>query len=127
MFYTNTSQNVIRQRCEETLDLANENADITFFAADNRYSYNHTIWSNDAAMQPDQINKVVALGDSLSDTAGEPAPIDPETLAPKSVTSIHNQVQAAANGVPPVTEQYIPHLGSKRRAAVSVPGAMELP
>ncbi|MDA0420226.1 SGNH/GDSL hydrolase family protein [Vibrio alginolyticus] len=68
MFYTNTPQNVIRQRCEETLDLANENADITFFAADNRYSYNHTIWSNDAAMQPDQINKVVALGDSLSDT-----------------------------------------------------------
>lgn len=68
MFYTNTSQNVIRQRCEATLDLANENADITFFAADNRFSYNHTIWSNDAAMQPDQINKVVALGDSLSDT-----------------------------------------------------------
>lgn len=68
MFYTNTSQNVIRQRCEATLDLANENADITFFAADNRFSYNHTIWSNDGAMQPDQINKVVALGDSLSDT-----------------------------------------------------------
>lgn len=68
MFYTNTSQNVIRQRCEATLDLANENADITFFAADNRFSYNHTIWSNDTAMQPDQINKVVALGDSLSDT-----------------------------------------------------------
>lgn len=68
MFYTNTTQNVIRQRCESTLDLANENADITFFAADNRFSYNHTIWSNDAAMQPDQINKVVALGDSLSDT-----------------------------------------------------------
>ncbi|WP_045497773.1 SGNH/GDSL hydrolase family protein [Vibrio hyugaensis] len=68
MFYTDTPQNVIKQRCEETLDLANENADITFFAADNRWSYNHSIWSNDPVMQPDQINKVVALGDSLSDT-----------------------------------------------------------
>jgi thermolabile hemolysin len=68
MFYTDTPQNVIKQRCEETLDLANENADITFFAADNRWSYNHSIWSNDPVMQPVQINKVVALGDSLSDT-----------------------------------------------------------
>lgn len=68
MFYTNTSQSVIKQRCEQTLELANENADITYFAADNRWSYNHSIWSNDPVMQPDQINKVVALGDSLSDT-----------------------------------------------------------
>ncbi|KOO15794.1 thermolabile hemolysin [Vibrio xuii] len=68
MFYTDTPQSVIQQRCEQTLDLANENADITFFAADNRFSYNHTIWSNDPVMQPAQINKVVAFGDSLSDT-----------------------------------------------------------
>ncbi|MFH0289178.1 SGNH/GDSL hydrolase family protein [Vibrio owensii] len=68
MFYTDTPQGIIKERCEQTLDLANENADITFFAADNRFSYNHTIWSNDPVMQPDQINKVVALGDSLSDT-----------------------------------------------------------
>ncbi|MCW8334751.1 SGNH/GDSL hydrolase family protein [Vibrio paucivorans] len=68
MFYTNTSQSEIRKRCEETLDLANDNADITYFAADNRWSYNHTIWSNDSETQPEKINKVVAFGDSLSDT-----------------------------------------------------------
>ncbi|EMQ2876391.1 SGNH/GDSL hydrolase family protein [Vibrio navarrensis] len=68
MFYTNTSQNVIKQRCEETLGVSHENADITFFAADNRWSYNHTIWTNDPVMQADQINKMVAFGDSLSDT-----------------------------------------------------------
>ncbi len=64
---------------------------------------------------------------NLAGTASEAAPIDPNTLEPKSVTSIHNQVQAAADGVPPVTEQYTPHLGSERRSTVSVPGAMELP
>lgn len=67
MFYTDTAYNVIKERCEQTLDLANENADITFYAADNRFSYNHTIWSNDSVVQPQQINKIVAFGDSLSD------------------------------------------------------------
>ncbi|EJU9787383.1 SGNH/GDSL hydrolase family protein [Vibrio vulnificus] len=68
MFYTNTSQNVIKQRCEETLGVTHDAADITYFAADNRWSYNHTIWTNDPVMQADQINKIVAFGDSLSDT-----------------------------------------------------------
>lgn len=68
MFYTDTPQSVIQERCEQTLDLANDNANITYYAADNRFSYNHTIWSNDPVIQPNQINKVVALGDSLSDT-----------------------------------------------------------
>ena len=67
MFYTDTAQSVIKERCQQTLELANENADITFFAADNRWSYNHSIWTNDPVIQSDKINKVVALGDSLSD------------------------------------------------------------
>lgn len=68
MFYTQTSQNTIRQRCEHTLSINHDNADITFYAADNRFSLNHTIWSNDPVMQANQINKIVAFGDSLSDT-----------------------------------------------------------
>ncbi len=68
MFYTNTTDKTIRERCNATLDLDNENSDITYYAADNRFSYNQTIWTNDSAKQPTEINKVVVFGDSLSDT-----------------------------------------------------------
>ncbi|MGC3833937.1 SGNH/GDSL hydrolase family protein [Moritella viscosa] len=69
MFYTNTPQNVIKKSCADTLGVDHDNADITYFAANNRFSYNHSIWTNDVVMQPNKINKVVAFGDSLSDTA----------------------------------------------------------
>jgi len=68
MFYSNTPQSEIKQRCEQTLDVQHETADITYFAADNRFSYNHSIWTNDNAFQSDSINRIVAFGDSLSDT-----------------------------------------------------------
>ncbi|NAW60038.1 MULTISPECIES: SGNH/GDSL hydrolase family protein [unclassified Vibrio] len=67
MFYTSTPQSEIQQRCEDTLNVTHDTADILFFAADNRLSYNHTIWSNDQG-SANAINKVVAFGDSLSDT-----------------------------------------------------------
>ncbi|MGF1739886.1 SGNH/GDSL hydrolase family protein [Vibrio profundum] len=67
MFYTDVSQATIQNRCEETLGISHENADILFYAADNRLSYNHTIWSNDSNPQG-HINQMVAFGDSLSDT-----------------------------------------------------------
>ena len=51
MFYTDTAQSVIKERCQQTLELANQNADITFFAADNNLSYNHSIWTNDPVKQ----------------------------------------------------------------------------
>ena len=67
MFYTEVSQQTIRQRCENTLNLSHEAADITFFAADNRLSYNHSIWTNDTTAQGNAINKIIVFGDSLSD------------------------------------------------------------
>ncbi|MCM0148114.1 SGNH/GDSL hydrolase family protein [Photobacterium galatheae] len=67
MFYTNTSQSEIQQRCAQTLGVTHDTADMLFYAADNRWSYNHTVWTNDQA-PVNGINKVVAFGDSLSDT-----------------------------------------------------------
>lgn len=68
MFYTSEPQEKIKKRCDETLDVTHETADITYFASDKRFSYNHSIWTNDNAFQPAAINKMVVFGDSLSDT-----------------------------------------------------------
>ncbi|WP_394141786.1 SGNH/GDSL hydrolase family protein [Vibrio chagasii] len=68
MFYSNTPQSKIKQRCEQTLDIQHDVADITYFAADNRFSYNHSIWTNDNVVQANTINRIVTFGDSLSDT-----------------------------------------------------------
>ncbi|WP_026084460.1 MULTISPECIES: SGNH/GDSL hydrolase family protein [unclassified Vibrio] len=68
MFYSDVPQPEIKQRCEQTLDIQHEVADITYFAADNRFSYNHSIWTNDNAVQASTINRIVTFGDSLSDT-----------------------------------------------------------
>ncbi|WP_100753849.1 SGNH/GDSL hydrolase family protein [Vibrio salilacus] len=67
MFYTTTSQQTIKQRCEETLDVDHDTADILYYAADHRLSYNHSIWTNEAHTG-DTVNRIVAFGDSLSDT-----------------------------------------------------------
>lgn len=68
MFYSDTPQSEIKQRCEETLDIQHDVADITYFAANNRFSYNHSIWTNDNVVQANTINRIVTFGDSLSDT-----------------------------------------------------------
>lgn len=71
MFYTQTSQDTLRERCEKTLDTDYIAADITFFAADTRFSYNQTIWTNDISSDNDDkslVNKIVSFGDSISDT-----------------------------------------------------------
>ncbi|MGF1734478.1 SGNH/GDSL hydrolase family protein [Photobacterium satsumensis] len=68
MFYTDTSQEKITERCKATLGVEHKTADMSYYAADNRASYNHSIWTNDSVFQPDTINKMVAFGDSLSDT-----------------------------------------------------------
>lgn len=67
MFYTNTSQQEIMQRCQATLDVDHDTADILYYAGDNRFSYNHSIWTNDAHSS-NKINRLVSFGDSLSDT-----------------------------------------------------------
>ncbi|WP_263080436.1 SGNH/GDSL hydrolase family protein [Endozoicomonas sp. Mp262] len=68
MFYTDVSQEEIAQRCKATLGTNNPAADILFYAADNRLSFNHTIWTNDQNKNSGKINKIIALGDSISDT-----------------------------------------------------------
>ncbi|WP_345772812.1 SGNH/GDSL hydrolase family protein [Vibrio sp. Isolate34] len=68
MFYSDAPQSEIKQRCEETLDIQHDVADITYFAANNRFSYNHSIWTNDNVVQANTINRIVTFGDSLSDT-----------------------------------------------------------
>ena len=68
MFYTDVSNKAIAQRCAASIDTHNENADITFYASDIKASYSHTIWTNDTANQANTINRIVAFGDSLSDT-----------------------------------------------------------
>ncbi|WP_050652551.1 SGNH/GDSL hydrolase family protein [Vibrio coralliirubri] len=68
MFYSDAPQSEIKQRCEETLDIQHDAADITYFAANNRFSYNHSIWTNDNTFQASRINRIVTFGDSLSDT-----------------------------------------------------------
>lgn len=70
MFYTDTPHAAIMERCENTLNVDAKSADVTFFAADNRLSFNHTIWTNDTIAQrgAGRINKIVNFGDSISDT-----------------------------------------------------------
>ncbi|MDC5704792.1 SGNH/GDSL hydrolase family protein [Vibrio europaeus] len=67
MFYTNTPQSEIKQRCQETLNVNHDTADMLYYASDNRFSYNHSIWTNDTTLNS-KINRLVAFGDSLSDT-----------------------------------------------------------
>ncbi|OZS43799.1 SGNH/GDSL hydrolase family protein [Photobacterium sanguinicancri] len=68
MFYTDTPQSVIKARCDSTLGVTHDTADMTYFAADTRMSYNHSVWTNDSAEQLDTINKIISFGDSISDT-----------------------------------------------------------
>lgn len=67
MFYTNATQTDIENRCKETLGVNHDSADLLYYASDNRFSYNHSIWTNDNAVN-NKINRIVAFGDSLSDT-----------------------------------------------------------
>ena len=71
MFYTNTTQEEIREACQSTLEdkvRGYEHADIRFYASDHRGSYNHTIWTHDKDDYTNSFNRIVAFGDSLSDT-----------------------------------------------------------
>jgi thermolabile hemolysin len=70
MFYTDVKLSTIRQICNETVN-QNTNANFSFdqYAADNRFSFNHTVWQNDDFESNDnRINKLISFGDSLSDT-----------------------------------------------------------
>lgn len=71
MFYVHDEQKVLRNVCETTLreqGIARPLADL--YAANNELSFNYTVWSNAKAPAADTnaIERVIAFGDSLSDT-----------------------------------------------------------
>lgn len=68
MFFTDVAQDDIKSKCDSTLGVDHATADMTYFASDNRFSYNHSIWTNDKPNQPAAINKIISFGDSISDT-----------------------------------------------------------
>ncbi|HIF9264399.1 TPA: SGNH/GDSL hydrolase family protein, partial [Photobacterium damselae] len=68
MFFTDVGQETIKQQCKQTLGIDHNAADITYFASDMRYSFNHSFWTNDKSNQTGKINKIVSFGDSISDT-----------------------------------------------------------
>lgn len=71
IFYTPIKISDIKKVCENTLELDNPNADILFAAANSRLSLNNMIWTNDPVKPTGNINKMVAFGDSLTDTGND--------------------------------------------------------
>ncbi|MBB5017831.1 thermolabile hemolysin [Chitinivorax tropicus] len=69
MFYSDTTQDTLKSVCEQTLARKGiQRPVISALAADHAISFNYTIWTNDTAAQGPGFNKVIAFGDSLSDT-----------------------------------------------------------
>jgi len=70
MFYTNIPYQTLKTRCEDTLKSKGITAPLVMFAAaDNSKSYNYLIWNVDTKpIDSNKINRIVAFGDSLSDT-----------------------------------------------------------
>ncbi|MBB1585180.1 SGNH/GDSL hydrolase family protein, partial [Serratia sp. OS31] len=68
MFYSDTPLSTINRVCDNTLRKANiHQPAVMISAANNNLSLNYTIWNNDPPEQKG-IGKIVAFGDSLSDT-----------------------------------------------------------
>jgi len=69
MFYSEQSLTALNQICENTLSRAGIRQPLVMIAAaNNKLSFNYTIWNNDSPQQVEGINKIIAFGDSLSDT-----------------------------------------------------------
>ncbi|MBB1581855.1 SGNH/GDSL hydrolase family protein [Serratia sp. OS31] len=69
MFYSDQSLTALNQVCENTLSRAGIRQPLVMIAAaNNKLSFNYTIWNNDSPGQGEGINKIIAFGDSLSDT-----------------------------------------------------------
>lgn len=69
IFYSTTTQATLNEVCTKTL-AAHGIAQpvLQTSAANNQLSLNHTVWSQDSADQGERLNRIVVLGDSLSDT-----------------------------------------------------------
>ncbi|MGQ5523128.1 SGNH/GDSL hydrolase family protein [Chitinimonas sp. PSY-7] len=69
MFYSDITQAELNTVCEQTLRRQGLNPEVTMLAAaNNKYSFNYSIWSIDSTSQSNRINKIIVFGDSLSDT-----------------------------------------------------------
>lgn len=69
MFYSSTTQDELHSACVNTLKINNIDKPLAMYAAaDSTSSINYTVWTKEAAEQEKKINKIVAFGDSLSDT-----------------------------------------------------------
>jgi thermolabile hemolysin len=69
MFYASTKQTTLHDICRQTLDREGIHADVAMFSgADNPLSLNYTIWTNGPAIDPGKTDRIVAFGDSLTDT-----------------------------------------------------------
>jgi thermolabile hemolysin len=69
MFYSDTSLTTLNKVCDNTLRRAGNGQPLAMIAAaNNKLSFNYRVWSNDTPMQGKGINKIIAFGDSLSDT-----------------------------------------------------------
>jgi len=69
MFYSDVPQETLRQLCAANLQRSGIAADVALVAAaNNRLSFNHTVWSNGPAAPQPGIERIIAFGDSLSDT-----------------------------------------------------------
>ncbi|MEM4986259.1 SGNH/GDSL hydrolase family protein [Collimonas sp. H4R21] len=68
MFYSDVAQSTLQSVCQSTLNAKGISQPVAMVAAaDNALSFNYTVWTNDSVAQSG-INKIVAFGDSLSDT-----------------------------------------------------------
>lgn len=69
MFYSDVSQASLKSVCQSTLAGKGIGKPVEMWAAaDNALSFNYTVWSIDGATPPAGVNKIIAFGDSLSDT-----------------------------------------------------------
>lgn len=71
MFYTNVPNEQLVEECQATLKRENKGPFVMYAIADYDHSYNYMAWNvdtEDTKNEPEKINRIVAFGDSLSDT-----------------------------------------------------------
>src|SRR6185437_666958 len=65
MFYSDTSLTALNRVCDNTLSRAGIDQPLAMIAAaNNKLSFNYSVWSNDPPTQGVGINKIIAFGDS---------------------------------------------------------------
>lgn len=69
MFYSDTPLTALQQVCNNTLSRAGVHQPLEMIAAaKNKLPFNYAVWNNDLPVRRSAINKIIVLGDSLSDT-----------------------------------------------------------